>query len=109
MGKILTVQQIIDAAEKDGFPWNKGGYTGGNGSVCIMEQAARNLGVRGPNLVSALNSQLPKRKTIKGALKGLGDWITGYNDAKHTADYSTAFTILKLVLSPFRNTRIRVD
>lgn len=41
----ITVKDVLDALDKNGFPWAKGRFLNANGASCAMGQVARNLGI----------------------------------------------------------------
>lgn len=72
----LTVQEFLDALDKNGFPWNKGDFQAkGTNSSCAIGQVGRNLGLDPQNDYSAFWA-------LQDAFSGLyeGDSIVGYND-----------------------------
>lgn len=102
-----TLQEIIDAAKKDGYDWNKGGRyefkEGGQRqrvSYCVLEQAARNLGKESgywQRLNTALNLL---DKEYFNTRKKPGDMIWQFND-ELAESYDEVITFMEETLTPY--------
>lgn len=91
--KTVSVQDIIDAMNKNGYKWHQGSWFGGDSEItgaCIMQQAALNLGVVGYSLRDALNSR---------SRRGIGDRIISFNDYEATS-YEDALQYAIELLKP---------
>lgn len=102
--KNVTLKELIEAAEKNGFPWIGHGTRNEkseNTRYCVLEQAALNLGLHRSSwaeISEGLNAISPK----------LGETIWVYNDDQ-AKSYEEAFSFLKKSLEPFsEDTKITV-
>lgn len=94
----VTIDDIIKAAEKNGFEWSQGEFYNKTGDItkaCILGQVALNLDISPNALLQELNNIWIEANHIRG-YAGIAIWV--YNDDKATS-YKDAVKHLKQVLS----------
>lgn len=104
--KTVTVQDVIDAAKKNGLAWERrgsyfheeyiGNYTYRITAACVLGQAAYNLGVEPDYLDQELGHIAGSSSTRK---------ITIFND-KEATSYEEAVALLEQVLTPFADSEL---
>lgn len=108
--KTFTVQNIIDAAEKNGYEWRgnenplrfvKYDSLAHQQNFCVLEQAAKNLGLEAwqwTDLSEAINTLDDEER---------GDRIWDYNDDK-ARSYKDAAGYLKRILKKYADKVIEI-
>lgn len=96
----ITVQEFIDALEKNGFAWAKGSFLNDDGSSCAIGQAARNLGYGIEDERTFGSACLDIQRTIN-RLQDLSitPSLTTYNDDPDTKKYEDVVAYAKEVFA----------
>lgn len=114
--KTLTIQDVIDAMEKNGLPMHQGDYFDINGegevvAACIWGQAGYNLKVEPSALHSAVSNAIPR--SLTGNIVRMNDY--GDPDLRSAMDhqynpikYEKVVEYAKEILSPFAQKEIEI-
>lgn len=96
----VTIEQIIEAAEQNGFEWTQAKFFNDKGDItqaCVLGQVALNLDLSAVSLLNSLNRECSY----------IGNEIFRYNDYE-AKTYAGAVKGLKKYLAPFKGREIEV-
>lgn len=105
MSKTITVKDVYDAIEKNGYPWGQGNYEY-YGTYCAIGQAAKNLGVDPYDLHTALNEAVRPAYGY-GFPAFLAGEIEDYND-NEAETYSDVVEFARNLLTPYFDVEINL-